>query len=370
MSVNQQTLVQQAIAMRQQYAMTSRELVAGPFGNIAYATNGKGSIPIPNGFLLSGITAHVHLPVTLNLNALAAPALSSVGISSVIEEVYLNYNGSESTLFSGDGIFVEQREAMEYPSSNGANADSIPTPSGNGTNYTYDWYFDVPNTYSLLTLMGVLNMNSQSNNAFMGVRWGDVANLFVLGSGQTATVSGGYIEFIARRQAQPTNPAVDGLPDLSKEYFVSYQDFPLNSSGYNRLDIKADHTITRMTVNLLSGSLGNGSDVAAYDYANSLQLTNVKFGWASLINKMDDVPYWYFQQEAAKNYGTSFSKWLNAGTVVLEMDKTNGRDWINAYDVTNLAIQLQLAAAPPAGSRARVYIEQIINTSSDIPIRG
>lgn len=366
--LNQQQLVQQALRWRHLFAETSRQLVSGPIGNVPYAVNGRGSLAIPNGFLMTGLTAHVHLPVTLNLNAAAAPALSGVGISSVLEEVFLNYNGSESTIFSADGIFVEQREAMEFPFSESSTADSVPVPAGAGTNYTYDWYFDVPNTYSLMTLMGLLNMNSNDINASIGVRWGDIKNLFVLSAGQTATVNGGYVEFIVNRQTQPTNPQQNGLPDLSKTYVVSYQDFNLAASGWNRLDIKADHTITRLTINLLEGGTGNGSDVAAYDTTNALQLETVKFGWASLINKMDSVPYWYFQQEMAKNYGQAMQKWINKGTIVLDLDKTGGRDWIDAWNVTNLAVQLQLGAAPPAGSKARVYLEQIVNTST-VPIR-
>lgn len=366
-NATQNAQVQQVKVLSAIYSNNASELVDQPFGSIPYNANGRGSLQIPPGFLLGSVIAHVRLPVTLNLNGNPAPALSSQGVRAAIEEMFLNYNGSEVNIFAGDGIFTRQLNAMEYPLSNFDAVDVQPVPSGTGTQYTYDAYFEIPAVYAWSSLMGVLNLNSNAIHASIGIRWGDVKNVFKLGAGQTATVNGGYVEFIAKRLTQPQVLERDGLPDLSKTYSISYMDFALNGSGKITLPLSADNTITRITINLLDGSKGNGSDVAAYDETNALQLTNVKLGWAQMLNKYD-APYWYWQQQAAKNYGQEFSNWINKGTVVIDLDRFGGRDWINAYDVTNLTLQLTLGAAPPAGSKARVYIEQIVN-SSVVPIR-
>lgn len=362
--------VQQTIALRNLYANSAQKLFNSPFGQIPYAQNGQGSIKIPNGFLLNGFWAHFHIPVTLNLNAGAAPALSPIAQLAIAEELGFNYNGSESNLFSADSIFVDQLMRMENPYGEPDNVNVVPVPAGAGTAYTYDWYQWIPATYSEASEMGVLNQNSDKINAVARVRWGNVANIFSLAAGQTATVNGGYVEFLTEKVTQPRNVALDGIPDLSKNYFVSYQDYNLAASGWNKLDIKADHTITRITVNLLDGTTVNssGSDVAGYDSSNALNLQTVRLGWAEMVKKYDDVPYWLFQTLAAKNYGVNFKKYINKGTIVIDLDRFGGRDWIEAFNVTQLNMSLFLGSAPPAGSKARVYLEQIVN--SDVtPIR-
>lgn len=348
------------------YSLSAEELTDQAFGQVAYKLNGRGSVPVPTGFLLEGITAHYHLDVTLFLNAVAAPPLSYIAQYAAVEEVILNYNGSESTIWATDSIFGAQRMDMEFPNSEYEAAFNVPTPAGVATAYALDWYSDIPTVYSENSLMGVLNENSNNIHTSIGVVWGDVANVYTLAGGQTATATG-YVEFIAKRQSAPQNPAVDGAPDLSKNYVVTYQDFVLNSSGKNRLSIDAADTITRMTLNFLEGGMGNGSEVAAYDTTNALQVTNVKLGWSTNITKFDS-PYWYWQQRAAKWYGRAFSKWINRGTVVIDLDKTGGRDWIDASQVTSLALTVELGAAPPTGSKCRVTLEQIVNTS-EVPIR-
>lgn len=348
------------------YSLAAEELTEQSFGTIAYKLNSRGSVPVPTGFLLEGITAHFHLDVTLFLNAVAAPALSYLAQYAAVEEGILNYNGSTSTIWAADSVFAAQRMDMEFPNSQYEAAFNVPTPAGATTAYPLDWYMDLPAVYSENTLMGVLNENSNDVHTSIAVQWGDVANVYALTAGQTATATG-YVEFIAKRQSAPQNPAVDGAPDLSKNYVVTYQDFVLNSSGKNKLFLDASDTITRMTLNMLEGGTGNGSDIASYDTTNALQVTNVKLGWSTNITKFDS-PYWYWQQRAAKWYGRAFSKWINRGTVVIDLDKTGGRDWIDASQVTSLALTVELGAAPPAGSKCRVTLEQIVNTS-DVPIR-
>lgn len=364
---NQDQQIQAVQTLARLYAHNASELVDQPFGTIPYTANGRASLPIPPGFLLGGVIAHVRLPVTLNLNGAAAPTLSTIAHHALIEEFFMNYNGSEVNIFSGDALFTRQLNNMEFPLSDFSAVDVTPTPSGTGTNYTYDFYYEIPAVYAWSSLMGVLNLNSNSIHASVGVRWGDVKNLFNLSAGQTATVNGGYVEFLTKRVTQPQNVQTDGLPDLSKTYSVSYQDFALTGSGTLRLPLNADNTITRITINMLQGGTGNGSDVASYDTSNALQLQNVGLGWAGMVNKYNS-PYWYWQEQMARNYGQSMAKWINRGTIVIDLDRHGGRDWINAYDVTNLVLTLTLGAAPPAGSKARVYIEQVVNSSA-VPIR-
>lgn len=356
---------QQVMSLAHLYAMSAESLTDQSFGQVAYSVNGRGSVPIPTGFLLEGLVAHFHLDVTLNLNALAAPALSALDVYAAVNEIFLRYNGSESTIWSTDSIFAAQRLAMEFPFSDYELTFVKPTPSGTGTAYSYDWYADVPAVYSLADLRGVLNENSNSVHSAAGIQWGDVAHMFVLGSGQTATATG-YCEFLAKRQSAPSDPAIEGSPDLTKNYIVTYQDFALTGSKNNRLVLDASDTITRITLNFYEGGVGNGG-VEAYDTTNALQVSNVKLGWASNMAKFDS-PYWYWQQEIAKWYGTAMTRWINKGTVIIDLDKTGGRDWIDAESVTSLAATIDLNAAPPAGSFCRATLEQLVN-SGTVPLR-
>jgi len=356
---------QQVQGLAHLYAMSAELLTDQVFGEVPYKVNSRGSTPIPTGFLLEGCVAHFHLDVTLNLNALAAPALNYLAQYAAVQEIFMQYNGSKSTIYSADSIFTAQRMDMEFPNSEYSTIFDVPTPAGAATAYSLDWYADIPAVYSIASEMGILNENSQSVHSAIGVTWGDVADVYALLAGQTA-VATGYVEFLAKRLSAPQNPATDGVPDLTKNYIVTYQDFELASSGKNRLALQTSDTLTRMTLNFLEGGVGNGG-VEAYDSTNALQVQNIKLGWASNIVKFDS-PYWYWQQEAARWYGRSFSKWLNRGTVVIDLDKTGGRDWIDAESVTNLALTVELGAAPPAGSKCRVTLEQLVN-SGTVPLR-
>lgn len=357
--------VQSVMTLAHLYSLSAEALLDQPFAQIDYKANTRSSTPIPTGFLLEGCTAHYHLDVTLNLNAGAAPALTFLEELAAVQEMFLQYNGVSSTIWDSDSIFARQRAQMEFPNGDIGLAKVVPVPSGVGTNYSLDWYEDVPATYSVATLRGLLNENSNEVHSAIGVTWGDVANCYALSAGQTATATG-YVEFLARRQSAPQDPSVDGVPDLTKNYVVTYQDFPINGSKNNRLVLNASDTITRITINMLEGGVGNGG-VEAYDSGNALQLSNVKLGWATNITKFD-APYWFWQQEAAKRYGTSFKKWLNAGTVVVDLDQTGGRDWIDAENVTSLALTLDFGAAPPADTKARVTLETLVN-SGTVPLR-
>lgn len=355
------------MALRNLYAGTAKELVDQPFGNVAYVKNGRGTVVIPTGFLSKKIIAHVHEVFTI-ANA-GASSISALGIDALVEEFFFTYNGSESTIFSADAIYTRLRAGLENPSADSTKAETIPNVTGPGT-FTWDAYYEIPNVYSDASLMGVLNLNSNEIHAGVGVRFGDVANCVTLAGGQTCVDAGGsYVEFLAERETQPTNVQTDGMPDLTKTFTVGFQDFPLASSKNNKLVLQADHTVTRIILQFLQGGTGNGSDVASYDTSNALQVQNIKLGWASMIKKYD-VPYWYFQQQAAKHYGTSpnVNKFINKGTVIIDLDRFGGRDWIDAFNVTNLAATVDLGAAPAAGSKCRVYLEQVVNTSS-IPIR-
>lgn len=347
------------------YSQAAESLSDQPFGTVAYKANTRGAIPIPTGFLLEGCVAHFHLDTTLGLNALAAPALSAIDVYAAVNEMFLNYNGSNSVIWSTDSIFAAQRTAMEFANSNYETQFVKPVPAGVGTAYSYDFYADIPAVYSIASEMGVLNENSNSVHSSIGVVWGDVANMFKLGVGQTATATG-YVEFIAKRLSAPQNPSTDGVPDLTKNYIVTYQDFELSKSKNNRLVLDASDTISRITLNFYEGGVGQGG-VEAYDFANALQVTNVKLGWATNIVKFDS-PYWYWMQEMAKWYGSAMARWINRGTVVIDLDRTGGRDWIDAENVTSLALTVDLGAAPPAGTFCRVTLEQLVN-SGTVPLR-
>lgn len=356
---------QQVMQLANLYGLSAESNITQPFNQIPYATLKRSSIPIPTGAMLEGCVAHFHLDVTLGLDGQAAPALSFLDVLAAVNEIFMTYNGSQSSIWSSDSIFAAQRMAMEFPQSDYKSAYVVPVPNGAGTAYSYDWYADIPAVYSLATEMGILNENSDSVHSSIGVVWGDVQYMFQLLTGQTASATG-YVEFIANRVDAPQNPATDGLPDLTKNYIVSYQDIALTGKNSNTLPLDLSDTVTRLTLNFFEGGVGDGG-VEAYDSTNALQVNNVKLGWGTNVWKFD-APYWWYQQQAAKWYGEAFQDWINRGTVVIDLDKTGGRDWIDAESVTGLQAIVSLGATPPAGSFCRVTIEQLVNTGT-VPLR-
>lgn len=319
-------------------------------GSINYVSGRlSNSLPLDKAKLLAGLLVHVKGVMTFDQPAGApAPAFvdPEIGALNLVKALILSIAGSGVPL-SASAYLLTRRMLAHYPAMSYEVTAPLPPANGGGaavqTPENWEFYIPIDIAVDDRDLTGILLMQGRAANVDLRIQWGAETDVVSLPNGTTAQFQG-YAEVVGVRYELPPTP--QQLPPLSMIHVQEEFDTPVSTSGWTDVQLPVGDIYQRILLVPLAGGL--------VDASNQMQIEGLRLRYSGSYHQID-VP------AGAAGFLSQLRSRNSLGPAVYQLDffADRPRNYLDSSNLTELKLQVQFGAQPPAGSAVRVFTERL-----------